>query len=133
MKHLRHEHSGFSIIELLIVIAVFGISAGSIITLFTSIQGSQRRSEDLETARYAAELKIESMRNSNYNNLVPGESIDFTNELSADLPGPRTGTVVVSEPESGLRRVDVLVSYNNGPNQREVRLSSVIGAIGITQ
>jgi prepilin-type N-terminal cleavage/methylation domain-containing protein len=132
MKRL-HNQRGFSIIELLIVIAVFSLSAGGIIGLFASIQGAQRRAEDLETARHAASLKIESLRNVNYNNLTPDETIDFTSELPQDLPGPRTGTVAVSEPEAGLRRVDVLVSYNNGPNQREVRLSSVIGAIGITQ
>ncbi|MDZ7744674.1 MAG: prepilin-type N-terminal cleavage/methylation domain-containing protein [Candidatus Saccharibacteria bacterium] len=132
MKKLTNQF-GFSLIELLIVVAVFSFAAGSIISLFMGIQGMQRRAEDLESARHAAELKIESLRNIHYNNLEPDETIDFTSELPNDLPEPNTGTVEVSEPSPGLRRVNVTVSYNNGPEQREVRLSSIIGAIGITQ
>jgi prepilin-type N-terminal cleavage/methylation domain-containing protein len=129
---LRNE-KGYTLVELVITILVFGVISASVINLFVTINQSQVRSNYLETASRAAQREVESLRNSSYNSLAPGSTIDFTDELPAILPPNKTGTVEVSEPESGLRRVDVAVSYTHQGKSQVVKLSSLIGAIGITQ
>ncbi len=117
----------------MITVLVLGIVLTSVITLFVNIQQAQTHTRYLETATYAAQAEIETLRNLNYNNLVPGESIDFTSQLPDSLPPGATGTVTVSEPVAGLRRVDVDVSYSYKGKDRTVSLSSLIGVLGITQ
>lgn len=129
----RNKQLGFSLLELMVTIVVFGLVASSITSLFLSVQRTQLQTRYLESATYAAQSQIESLRNINYNNLTPGSTIDFTDELPDELPRNSTGTVEVSEPTSGLRRVDVSVTYNYSDSPRTVKLSSLIGVLGITQ
>ncbi len=132
-KHKRRFYqAGFTIPELLVTIVFLGTAATAIALLFIGIQDIQRRTSKLESATHAAQTEVESLRNNNYNQLVAGEDIDFSSELPDDLP-KATGTVVVSEPQAGLKRVDVTVSYDDKGTPREVKLSSLIGVIGISQ
>lgn len=124
---------GFTLVELLVTILVIGVVFGGLSTLFITIQRSQVQTSYLESATRAAQREIESLRNDNYNNLVAGQTINFTDQLPASLPSGSMGTVVVSEPTSGLKRVDVTVSYTYNGQTRNVNLSSLIGVIGITQ
>jgi type II secretory pathway pseudopilin PulG len=110
-----------------------GIVLTAVVTLFANIQQAQTHTRYLETATYAAQAEIESLRNLNYNNLTPGQTINFTNDLPNTLPPGTTGTVTVSEPTPGLRRVDVSVTYAYKAKTRTVKLSSLIGVLGITQ
>lgn len=129
----RHNQSGFTLVELAITIVVLGVVLTSVISLFTNIQEAQTHTRYLEAATYAAQAEIETLRNVNYNNLTPGQTIDFTNSLPDTLPSGTTGTVTVSEPVQGLRRVDVDVTYTYKGKSRTVELSSLIGVLGITQ
>lgn len=133
MFRLRKDQSGFTLVELTITILVLGFVMTSVISLFTNIQQAQTQTRYLETATYAAQSQIESMRNINYNNLIPGKTIDFTSQLPTILPQGSTGIVTVSEPSTGLRRVDVTVNYGYRGSTRTVSLSSLIGILGITQ
>jgi type II secretory pathway pseudopilin PulG len=125
------DSRGFTIVELTVTIIFLGFVVLGISSLYLSIANIQRQSQYTEIANRAAQTEVESLRNSTYNQLVAGQDIDFTTQLSG-LPNA-TGTVVVTEPESGLKRVDVTVSYNAGSQQHDVTLSSLIGVIGITQ
>lgn len=129
----RHDQSGFTLVELVITILVLGVVLTSVVTLFVNIQQAQTHTRYLETATYAAQAEIESLRNINYNNLTPGQTINFTDDLPDSLPSGATGTVTISEPVSGLRRADVSVSYSYKGKDRTVSLSSLIGVLGITQ
>lgn len=125
------DSRGFTIVELTVTIIFLGFVVLGISSLYLSIANIQRQSQYTEIANRAAQTEVESLRNSTYNQLVAGQDIDFTTQLSG-LPSA-TGTVVVTEPQSGLKRVDVTVSYNAGSQQHNVTLSSLIGVIGITQ
>ncbi len=130
---MKTNEAGFTIAELITTIIVFGIVAVVISNLVLSNQSIQRKTAMLESATRAAQREVESLRNNNYNTLTAGQTINFTNELPDNLPSSKSGTVVVSEPSPGLKRVDVTVSYNDGSKDREVKLSSLIGVIGIAQ
>ncbi len=130
---MKHNESGLTLVELLVTILVIGVIFAGLSNIFISIQRAQVQTSYLDSATRAAQRQIESLRNSNYNNLTAGQNIDFTSSLPSTLPQGSNGTVVVSEPSPGIKRVDVTVRYNYGGQTRDVQLSSLIGVIGIVQ
>ncbi len=129
---MRHKQAGFTLVELAVSITIIGIVITTVIGLVLTVQSTQRRTAYMETATRAAQRQMETLRNDNYSNLVTGSNVDFTNQLPNTLP-KKKGTVAVSEPTAGLKRVDITVEYYEGPQKKEVKLSSLIGILGITQ
>jgi type II secretory pathway pseudopilin PulG len=125
--------AGFGIVEIVLAIALLGGLSLALTGMFRSILYIQSSATYQKSATLAAQRQIESLRNSNYNDLVSGSTITFTSDLPTNLPSPKTGTVNVTEPVSGLKRVDVTVSYSHGTATKQVKVSSMIGIIGITQ
>ena len=125
-------NSGFTIIELIISIVVFGFVAAGLAEVFTSVTDVQRNTNYLQLATTAAQTEVESLRNNNYDQLQNG-TINFTSQLPSNLPGPHSGTVIVSSPFTDIKRVDVTVSYNQDGLTENIELSSFIGIIGISQ
>lgn len=130
---MKGRDAGFTIVELLVTTVVAGLIIIAITSLLITIERTQHSTQLLETATRAGEQEIEALRNSNYGALTPGETITFTNNLPDQLPTPRSGTVAVSEPTTGIRRVDVTITYRDGGKQKNVQLSSLIGQLGIGQ
>lgn len=129
----RTRESGFTLIELIVTISIMGLLIIGLVNLFITIEASQRKSYHLEIASRAGEQQIEELRNSQYGNLDVDDDIDFTDDLPEDLPEPRSGIVEVSEPEPGIKRVDVTITYKDGGGSKTVKQSSLIGVIGIGQ
>jgi len=127
---LKHR-DGFTVVELLVTIVVSGIIISAVFALFMTIQGTQRSAVLMSSATRAGETKIESLRNLTYSSLPLGTT-DFTGELPDNLRD-RQGTLVVTDKEAGIRRVDVTITYKDGSKERRVELSSLIGRLGIGQ
>ncbi|HVI60713.1 MAG TPA: type II secretion system protein, partial [Candidatus Saccharimonadales bacterium] len=130
---MNERQSGFTLVELLVTIAIVGITTASLASMFISIQKIQHQTLHVDGATRAAQREIESLRNDNYASLTPGQTINFTSQLPDNLPPGSSGTVQVSQPSNDLRRVDVTVTYKENGKQRNITLSSLIGVIGITQ
>lgn len=130
---MKKKEDGFTIVELVVATVVTGLLIVAVASLFITIERTQHSTQLLETATRAGEQQIESLRNNNYGALTPGSTITFTDDLPAELPSPRTGTVAISEPSTGIRRVDVTITYRDGTKQKNVKLSSLIGQLGIGQ
>ena len=77
--------------------------------------------------------EIESLRNGNYSSLADNSTINFSSSLPANLPDPSSGSVAITTPMAGLKRVDVTVTYTDHGSQHKVELTSLIGVIGISQ
>lgn len=131
--HNRSGQSGFGLAEVVVTIALLAIMSIGLTGMFRAIVHIQGSARNQQVATLAAQREIESLRNNNYNSLAAGSTINFTADLPADLPSPKSGTVAVSEPSSGLKRVDVTVTYNQSGKNKQVIVSSTIGIIGITQ
>lgn len=129
----RQKQAGFTIPELLVTIVFIGFAFVAITQLYLSIQRIQEQTSWLQSASHAAQTEVESLRNNNYSQLIAGQTIDFSPQLPTTLPGPRVGTVNISEPQAGLKRVDVTVSYSDHGTPQQVELTSLIGIIGISQ
>ena len=119
--------------ELITGIVLFAVVSIAMINLSTLVMNIQTYSRYRESATLAAQREIESLRNSNYTSLTDGDTIDFTSQLPDYLPEGKEGTAVISEPSTGLKRVDVTVSYPQQGNTKEIKLSAIIGELGITQ
>ena len=132
-KSLKLDTGGFTLIELLVTIAIIGIASLGIASLFYNIQFTQQQSRYVDAATRAAQREIEVLRNNSYNNLQDGQVIDFSSDLPDSLPAGKSGIVNVSEPSQGLKRVDVTVSYTTAGRSHNVKLSSLIGIIGLSQ
>lgn len=130
---MKTKENGFTIVELLVTIVVTGLIVAAVMTLFITIERTQYKIQMLETATRAGEQQIEALRNNSYSSLTPGSTINFTSNLPDTLPSPRSGTVAISEPTPGIRRVDVTVTYRDGNKPKSVKLSSLIGQLGIGQ
>lgn len=124
--------SGFTLIELVVAMTVISIMILSISDLFISISKSQRQTAVIEAATRAGTEKIESLRNSSYITLTPGTTINFTSELPDTIPTPRSALITVTEPVADLRKLDVVITVPYAATTREVRLTAVLGGIGIS-
>lgn len=129
----RKNQDGFTLVELIVAIVIIGMLVVGVTSLYITIEATQRKTRLLETATRAGEKKIEELRNNHYNTLENDTVIDFTDELPDTLPEPRSGTVAVSEPTSGVKRVDLNITYKDGNINKEVELSSLIGVLGLGQ
>lgn len=125
--------SGFGLVEVVMAIGLLAVTSLALTGLFRSILYIQSSALYQKSATLAAQRQIESLRNSNYNDLTTGSNIDFSGSLPTNLPVPRTGTAAITEPVSGLKRVDVTITYRHGTATKTVKVSSMIGIIGITQ
>ncbi len=128
-----NDVSGFTLVELIITISIIGIASIGIASLFYTTQYTQQQSRYIDAATRAAQRQVEILRNNSYNNLQAGQTINFTADLPSSLPNTKSGTVVVTEPSDGLKRVDVTVSFTQNGRSQNVKLSSLIGVIGISQ
>jgi prepilin-type N-terminal cleavage/methylation domain-containing protein len=130
---LEKDNAGFTIIELIVTILVFGFVAAGLTEVFLSVTNVQRNAGYLQNATTAAQTEVESLRNNNYDQLPNGQNINFTSQLPSNLPAPRSGTVAISQPIAGVKRVDVTITYTQDGHTETVELSSLIGIIGISQ
>jgi prepilin-type N-terminal cleavage/methylation domain-containing protein len=126
------NNSGFTLVEIVVTIAVLGITTAAISSVFISIRNIQQQNKYLDIANRAANRQIESLRNDSYASLAAGSTIDFTSSVPTTLPD-RTGSAIISSPAPDLRRVDATVTYKAQGKTRTVTISSLIGEIGITQ
>lgn len=130
---MNKNEGGFTIVELVVTTVITGLVVVAVGSLFITIERTQHKTQLLETAQRAGEQQIEALRNNNYPSLNPGSTINFTSSLPSSLPSPKSGTVVISEPVTGIRRVDLTISYQYGSRTKQVKLSSLIGQLGIGQ
>lgn len=129
----KHFSQGFTLIELVVALTVFGIITGSVISLVTVTQEAQRSERYLDFANTAARQIIEQARNGGYDTLTAGQTYDRTDFVSAQLPGGEASLMVSASTElPDFKRLDVDVSYDTGSLKRHVYASAVIGKGGIT-
>lgn len=123
---------GFTIIELLITIAVFGFVIPSMTGLINTINGLNDRARELSIINALVENKVESLRSISFVG-VNNDTYDFTSELPPTLAKPREATYVVSSVTSSLKQVDITVKYNNQGNEKVINYRTYLGELGVGQ
>lgn len=129
--HKRLE-DGFTVIEIMIGIALFGLIMPTIIMGVVNVGRLNDRAADLIKANIVAEEKLESLRNAGFNTLNPG-TYDFTSELHPTFSEPRNAEYVVADETPGVKSVRVNITYNVYGAPKNLSFKSIISELGVSQ
>jgi prepilin-type N-terminal cleavage/methylation domain-containing protein len=132
MKKRGLGAEGFTIVELLVCIAVAAVVIGSLSQVVTSYVHLAQRGRYLNLANSYAEAKFEAVRNIGYNSLSDGTT-GLTSELPNQLPVNRSASMTISTPSAGLRQVDITVNYSDQSQTNTYNYTTYIGELGVGQ
>jgi prepilin-type N-terminal cleavage/methylation domain-containing protein len=130
MYRIRNE--GFSIVELLVAIVIGSIMIGGLSMIVTSHTYISQRGRDLIVANAYVERKVESLRSVGFLGLNDGTT-SLTSELPSELSEPRSGQLTVSSPSSGVKKVEITLTYNEQGASRTHSYTTYIGELGVGQ
>lgn len=126
------KSQGFTVIEVMIGIAIFALVVPSMILAIVSLNQLNDRASDLTYANILAENKIESLRSAGYNSLVDG-TYDFTGDLTATFTKPRQANYIITTPENGIKVIEVNIKYTQSGIARDLQYKSMISELGVAQ
>ena len=132
MSYQRKNQSGFTVVELLITIAISGVIIPALAVGLTNLSVLNNQSRDLALVNMIAQNKIELLRSAGFNSLTVGTTT-FTSELPNTLTSPKSATYVVSTPSTGIDQVDINVSYTSFRKSRTITYRTYISEIGVGQ
>lgn len=127
----KHEQ-GFTLIELILTIAVFAIVMPAIAIGINNLTVINNRARDLALVNMLAQNKVESLRSAGYNS-IPIGSTDFTPELPPTLASPKNGNYTVTNSTPGIKEVLVTISYRDYSQTKTVNYKTIISEIGVGQ
>lgn len=128
----KNNTAGFTIIELLIAIAVVGILVPTLVSFVNTLNRFNDRARELTVVNSLAENKVESLRSLGYSGLTNG-STSFASELPTTLGNPKSATYSISTPNAGIKQVDLVISYNDHGATQTVNFRTMIGELGVGQ
>lgn len=131
-KKLNSSSAGFTIVEILVAIAVGAVLVAGLSNIVTTYVNISKRGQNVNLANAFAEAKVEELRNSGYNGLTVG-TMSLTTQLPNKLPPSRTGTMVVTLPEAGLKLIKITVKYKEQGKTASHSYTSYIGELGVGQ
>lgn len=123
---------GFTIIELLITIAVVGILVPTLAGFVNTLNRFNDRARDLTLVNALAENKVESLRSLGFSGVASGTT-SFASELPITLGNPKTATYTVTTPNTGMKQVDITISFNDHGTTQTVKYRTYIGELGVGQ
>lgn len=128
----RKSERGFTVIELLVAIAVVGILVPTLIGFLNTLNRLNDRARDMTVVNSLVENKVEGLRSAGYSAVNNG-TVSFSNELPVSLGNPKSATYVVTSPTAGMKQVDITVSYNDHGTTQTVQYRTYIGELGVGQ
>jgi prepilin-type N-terminal cleavage/methylation domain-containing protein len=132
MSSIRHSSEGFTLVELLVSIAVGAIVIASLNMLVSGYLHVSQRGRYLSAANSFVEGKVEALRNSGYNAAVSGTT-SLTSQLPSVLPPSKTASMTVGAPSNGIKQVDITVSYKDQGVTQTYSYTTYLGELGVGQ
>lgn len=129
---INRSQKGFTIIELLVAIAVMGFSIPAVAIALRNLTGVNNRARDLALANIIISNKAEQIRSSGFNSLTVGTT-DFSSELPSALAKPRNASYVVDIPTSGIANVTLTISYKDYNRTRTLTYKTIVSELGVGQ
>ncbi len=124
--------AGFTIVEVLVAIAVGSIMVASLNQVVVTYLHVGQRGRYLNLANSYVEAKTEALRNAGYNSLTNG-STNLKPELPTQLPPSRNATLTVTDQATGLKKIDISISYNDQGQPNTFNYTTYIGELGVGQ
>lgn len=133
IKRKTTRQEGFTITEMIVALALFGLAVIMIMGTMNTIQQAQRSERYLDLANTAARKIVEEARNGGYDSLTAGQTYDRTSVVSESLPGRAASLSVTASSElPDIKKLSVDVSYQVGTLTRHVYTTALIGKGGIS-
>jgi prepilin-type N-terminal cleavage/methylation domain-containing protein len=128
----RRNRAGFTIAELVITIVLMGIIIPAIALALTNLSVVNYQARDLALANMIAQNKVETLRSAGYNSVSIGTQ-NFTAELPASMGKQRTASYSVSLPQTGIKQVDINISYTEYKSTKNLAFRTYISELGVGQ
>lgn len=128
----KKAENGFTIIELLVAIAVVGILVPTLVGFVNSLNRINDRAHDLAIINSLAENKVESLRSMGFTALNDG-STDFSSQLPPTIGSPKTASYSVVSENSSIKRIDIEITYNDHGDNKTMTYRTYVGEIGVGQ
>jgi type II secretory pathway pseudopilin PulG len=129
---MKQRESGFTVVELLITIAMCGIIIPSLSLGLIALTVYNNRARDLALVNMLAQNKVELLRSSGFNSLSDG-STDFSGELPNTLSTPKSATYTISSEAVNVKKIQVSITYRDYNSPRTVQYESLISELGLGQ
>lgn len=134
---LAKNQSGFSAVELLVILFILSIAFIAFAGLFITIKNTNMRAKMATEANRAAFSKLQEYENKSFDDITVGniansyEVEDFSPSLSTRLNDPKSGKVFVESVTPTLKLVKVQVNYFSGIGDRPIHYSTYIQQSGV--
>ncbi len=132
MLKLKNGSKGFTVVEILLGIALFGVLIPAIVMGLNSVAILNDSSKDLAIANIYAENKMEELRSIGYNSISNG-TVDITSTLPPTLGRARSGGYTISTPVSGIKEVTLFITIVHRGGTRTLNYRTNIGELGVGQ
>lgn len=126
------RQKGFTVVELVVAIGLFGIIVPAVAIGLSNLAVIQNRARDLTLVNMLAQNKIETLRSAGYNSVTTGTT-SFSGELPNVLSAPKSAQYVVTQPQTGIKQIDVTISYSEYGGAKTVSYRTLISELGVGQ
>jgi prepilin-type N-terminal cleavage/methylation domain-containing protein len=129
---MTNKEQGFTIIELLISMIVTVILVTGINIIYTVHLTQTQRVRSLAVINSYVENKVESLRSAGFLSINDG-TFNISNELPSELKIPKSASLVISSPASGVKKCVITVTYNDAGSEKTFNYTTFIGELGVGQ
>jgi prepilin-type N-terminal cleavage/methylation domain-containing protein len=127
-----NKEKGFTVVELLVSMVVVVILVVGINSIYLTHLAQSHRVRNVILVNSFVENKVEALRSAGFLSISDG-TIDISNELPSDLNAPKSASLQISSPESGLKSALVSVTYSDNGTPRTYSYQTYVGELGVGQ
>lgn len=129
---IKNPSRGFTIIEILISLAVFALAVPAIAISIQSLIVLNNRARDLALVNIIVSNKAEQVRSAGFNSLAPS-TVDFSGELSSEIASPKSASYTITNPSSSIAEIVFNISYRDYTRTRTLTYKTIVSELGVGQ
>jgi prepilin-type N-terminal cleavage/methylation domain-containing protein len=126
------SQKGFTIVELVVTIVVAGFIIPAVALALTNLSVVNKIARDKTLANMLVQNKAETLRSAGYNSLSDGTT-SFVSELPNTMGSPRSASYTISSPTTGIKQVDITISFTEYHNSKSLSFRTYISELGVGQ
>jgi prepilin-type N-terminal cleavage/methylation domain-containing protein len=131
-KRSKLNQVGFTLVELMVAIAVGAIMISCAHVAYTAQLGLTQQTRDLILSNSFAEGKAEELRSKGYLGISDGTT-DISAQMPSTLQRPRSADITVTSQSASVKKVVLNVRYSNQGSTQTHVYTTYIGELGVGQ